>query len=142
MSSLVRIVDVVDRGAARFADRPALRDGDRVLTYDDLARRVEATSASLAALGVRAGDRVIVVAENDAEAIVLLFAIGRLDGWPLLAAARLGAREIDTLATLCEPRLVLYLSARSDAAAGHAGGRGGSAILVDPLGARAMASRR
>ncbi len=134
MSSLVRIVDVVDRGAARFADRPALRDGDRVLTYDDLARRVEATSASLAALGVRAGDRVIVVAENDAEAIVLLFAIGRLDGWPLLAAARLGAREIDTLATLCEPRLVLYLSARSDAAAGHAARRGGSAILVDPLG--------
>ncbi|CAG0985245.1 fatty-acyl-CoA synthase [Burkholderiales bacterium] len=134
MSSVQRIADVVDRGAARFADRPALRDGDRVLTYLDLARSVEASSAGLAALGVRAGDRVIVVTENGAEAIVLLFAVGRLDAWPLLAAARLGAREIDAIAVLCEPRLALYLSARSEAAAGHAARRGASAVELAPLG--------
>jgi len=135
MSSLQRIADVVDRGAARFPDRPALDDDGRVLTYGDLARRVEASSASLAGLGVRAGDRVIVVGENGAEAIVLLFAIGRLDAWPVLAAARLGANEVDAIASLCEPRLVFYLSARSDAARNHGARRDAVATVLAPLGA-------
>ena len=135
MTEPQRIDDIVTQGARRFAQRPALRDGARVFTYGDLAAGIDAASASLAARGVIAGDRVLVVAENGWTAVVLLFAIGRLGAWPALVTARLGAREIDTIAVHGEPRLALYLSATSDAAAEHARRRGAHATELAPLGA-------
>ena len=134
MSSLLRISDVVVRGAARFADRPALDDGARAITYAGLERRVAASATSLASLGVRAGDRVLVVGENGADVLVLLFAIGRLDAWPVLASARLGAGEIDGIARHAGPRVVLHLSSSSDAAAAHAARRGAVQRDVVPHG--------
>jgi acyl-CoA synthetase (AMP-forming)/AMP-acid ligase II len=134
MPSLLRISDVVACGAARFADRPALDEGGRAITYAGLERRVAASATSLASLGIRAGERVLVVADNCVDALVLLFAIGRLDAWPVLASARLGAGEIDGIALHAGPRVVLHLSNSSDAAAAHAARRGAVRRDVAPHG--------
>jgi len=41
--------------------RPAIRFGDRVYTYDDVADRTRRTNGAFAAAGVRAGERVLIV---------------------------------------------------------------------------------
>lgn len=134
LPSLDHIDQLVARGAARFPARPALQDGDALWTYRDLERIVATTCEGLAALGVRAGDRVLVVAENCAEVIALLFAIGRRDAWPVIVSSRLAPGEIEAIVGHCAPRLVLYLSARSDAAGDHATRRAGRALELAPIG--------
>lgn len=59
-------------------DRVAVRMDEDSLTYGDLDRRSEAVAAGLADLGVRRGDRVMMIAENSVEHLVLYLAAARL----------------------------------------------------------------
>ncbi len=59
-------------------DHIALRLGDRALTYADLDDRARRASHALAALGVRRGDRVAVMAPNSFEFFEAVHASGRL----------------------------------------------------------------
>ena len=128
------LTDLVVDSASRHGDRPALRDGDRVVGYRALVGAVDATAASLAALGLRAGDRALVVGGNAIEPIVLLLAIGRLGACPVMLAAQLAGAEIDAIARHCEPRLALYLPHHADAAGSHAERRGADVVELAPLG--------
>ena len=119
-----RISDIATLQAVRAPDNPALRDGDRVFSYGDLAADCIAAAEDLAAAGVRAGDRVLIVSENCAALPVLLFAVARLDAWSVVVNARLSAREVDAIREHCEPRLVVYTAAASPDAAAHAGRHG------------------
>ena len=56
--------------ADRFGDAPAVVDGDQVLTYAELGRRVDQAAAGMIAAGVQPGDRVAVWASNRSEWIV------------------------------------------------------------------------
>jgi fatty-acyl-CoA synthase len=56
----------------------ALREGDDVVSYADLERRIGAAAADLARRGVGAGDRVGFCGLNRIEQIVLLFACARI----------------------------------------------------------------
>jgi acyl-CoA synthetase (AMP-forming)/AMP-acid ligase II len=138
MSMDERLDAIVARGAERFPDRPAIVDRGRVVTYEALARDVAAAADGLAALGVRAGDRVLVAFENCAEAVALVFAIGRLGAWPVVATSRFAPAELDAIAAHCEPRLVLYLSSSSPAAGEHAARRGAARVTPGPLGVGAL----
>ena len=131
---LSHIGALLAQSAARFAMRPAIRDGDVVWTYGDLDQRAEDAKATLAALGVRSGDRVLVVGENCVECIALLFAISRLHAWPVIVSSRLASGEIDAIVRHCEPRLALFLSASSPAAGDHASRRSARAAELVPLG--------
>jgi long-chain acyl-CoA synthetase len=63
--------------AERHPDREAVVDGERRLTFAELAERVEAVAGSLAAAGVRRGDRVAVVMPNGADAAIAIYAAMR-----------------------------------------------------------------
>lgn len=54
----------LERSARVFADREAVRDGDRTFTYADLRRRALALTGALARWGVRPGDRVAALCAN------------------------------------------------------------------------------
>ena len=56
--------------AARFADVPAVVEGDRVLTYAELGGRADQAAAAMLASGVQAGDRVAIWASNRSEWII------------------------------------------------------------------------
>ena len=103
-------------------------------TYGDLARDVAAACEGLRALGVGAGDRVLVAFENCAEAIVLVFAIGRLGAWPVVASSRFAPAELDAIARHCEPRLALFLSSSAANAEEHARRRGARRTTLGALG--------
>ncbi|HSD41701.1 MAG TPA: AMP-binding protein [Burkholderiales bacterium] len=81
------------------------------LTYLALARAVDTAAGTLAGLGVRDGDRVLIVNENSAAAPVLALATTRIAAWPVLVNARLSAREIDAIAGHCTTRRTLFPTA-------------------------------
>jgi long-chain acyl-CoA synthetase len=115
-----RIADIPVFGAVRAPHHVALIEDARSLTYAQLADAVDAAAALLRALGVRGGDRVMIVAENCVAQIVLLFAAARLDAWALLCNARLTAPELDAIGAHARPRIVAYLTETSPDAAHHA----------------------
>lgn len=61
------IASVLRAAAERFADHPAVVDGDLRITYADLHRRARIIGRALLAEGVRPGDRVAVCAPNGHE---------------------------------------------------------------------------
>lgn len=58
------IGDAIGRAADRFRDRVALRFGDRVWSYAALNRATTGMAASLLALGLQPGDRVVAFGRN------------------------------------------------------------------------------
>ena len=86
-----------ERHIAEAPDRIALIEDGRSWTYRELGRNVGDIANRLAALGIRAGDRVIVVSENCIALAGLLLAASRIDAWAIVANPRLSAREIDQI---------------------------------------------
>jgi len=73
------LVHLVRGQAARHGDRPFVRFEDgQGFTFRELHDETDALAGSLAALGVRAGDRVLSLIGNRAEAMGLLFATVKL----------------------------------------------------------------
>lgn len=120
LQGLSRVGDLVRRSADRFPDLIALQDGALRWRYRELLSAMDDTRRELAELSIRAGDRVLIVAENCAEQVVLLFAVSELDAWPVLVSGRLAGEEIDRILGHCTPRLALLLSKSSPGAAQHA----------------------
>ena len=104
-----RIHLIVDEGAKAGASRPALTDERGIVwSYRRLIDTIEAVAGDLARLGIRPGDRVMVVGENSIGAIVLMYAASRLDAWAVMTSARLGPHELDAIEGDCKPRRVFY----------------------------------
>ena len=64
--------------AARHPDRPFLRVGPTIHTYDDCNRRANRWAAVLRDRGVRRGDVVAVMAHNSPECVIAMLAIVKL----------------------------------------------------------------
>lgn len=88
--------------SARYADRTALVDGERRISYAQLDAAADRMAAGLREIGVRQGDRVVVQLPNVAEFVVLLFALLRLGAVPALTLPAHRSHEIGHLAELSE----------------------------------------
>jgi long-chain acyl-CoA synthetase len=115
-----RLSDIPQRWAMRTPDAPALCEGALSWTYRDLHQAVQAAAALLRELQVRPGDRVMIVGENCALQVALIFAAGVCDAWAVCVNARLSARELDAIRDHCGARRVLYTIGVSPDAAAHA----------------------
>ncbi|MEW2386113.1 long-chain fatty acid--CoA ligase [Micromonospora sp. NPDC047707] len=82
------------RRARMSADMVALRQAGRVLTYGQLARRVDTLASALAARGVRQGDRIAYLGPNDIATFETFFAAGRLGAVFVALNTRLSGAEI------------------------------------------------
>ena len=129
-----RIHQMLDRWVREQPQAPALRDARARLSYSQLDETSRAAAEQLKSLGVRAGDRVLVVGENCAALGVLAMALSRLDAWVILANARLSDREIDEFISHASPRRVLYSEQVSADAARHAMRHGAQAVSWESLG--------
>jgi long-chain acyl-CoA synthetase len=115
-----RISDVIAPWAERSPDHPALVDAAGTWTYGELSVVVAETQSWLVASGVRPGDRVLIVCENCRAFVAVLLAFAALDAWPVLANAKLSAREIDAIREHSGARRVLYTTSVSAHATEHA----------------------
>lgn len=115
-----RIGEVPRRWALETPDALALRDGQTEWSYRQLDDAILEAKNQLRQIGVRAGDRVVIVNENCLAVVALLFAVAALDAWFVLVNARLAAREIDAIGEDSGARLLLFTNAISTDATGHA----------------------
>lgn len=131
--------------AATHRHNIALIDGWSTITYGELGGVVESTAQKLREAGVRAGDRVLMVAENSVALAVCILAASRLDAWSATVNARLSNREIENFLAHSGARRALYFSAVSPQAKTHGQERDAQAaqwpgigeILLGPLNEQA-----
>jgi len=90
--------------AARDGNRTALVYAGQRWSYGELNRRADRTAAGLRALGIRAGDRVLVQLPNVPELVYLSLALFRLGALPVYALAPHRYAEISYLAELTSAR--------------------------------------
>jgi long-chain acyl-CoA synthetase len=83
-----RIHEIIDRHVACSPDRIALIEDGVSWSYRELGCSVADIAAGLKSLGVRAGDRMIIVSENCIALAALLLAASRIDAWAIVATRR------------------------------------------------------
>lgn len=127
-----RISDTVAVWAERSPNHPALVESSGTWTYLQLADQISETRNWLLHLGVRPGDRVLIVCENCRAFAALLLAVAALDAWPVLVNARLSASEVDQIRDHSGARLAFYTTAVSPQAGQHAKRHG--AVVEDKPG--------
>jgi long-chain acyl-CoA synthetase len=116
-----RIHRILEEGALPGANRIAFFDeNEKKWSYADLVAAVEETAAKLNELGVRPGDRIMLVCENSIAAIVTIFAASRIDAITAIINARQSDREIDAIREDCMPRRLIYTDIVSQNASLHA----------------------
>ncbi|WP_051379392.1 class I adenylate-forming enzyme family protein [Bradyrhizobium murdochi] len=115
-----RIHEVTTGHLVNVPDRIALIEDDAAWSYRDLDQRVAEIAAVLTSLGVRAGDRMVIISENCIALAALLLAASRLDAWTIVANPRLSARELDQIRDHSGARRMFFTSGVSKEAAAHA----------------------
>src|SRR6202007_1797017 len=125
---------VIGQYVEQTPDQVALIEDGGSWTYRDLDRHLGEIAAELSALGIRAGDRMMIVSENSIALAGLLLAASRIDAWAIVANPRLSARELDQIRDHSGARRVLFTAAVSKEAAAHASRCGADIGSVGPLG--------
>jgi long-chain acyl-CoA synthetase len=128
-----RIHEVVDQHAAETPDRLALSEEGNEWSYGKLYRSVEEVAEDLRTLGMRAGDRMMIVSENCVALAALLLAASRIDAWAIVANPRLSARELDQIRDHSGARRIFLTVAISKEAESHAARYGASRLEIGPL---------
>jgi long-chain acyl-CoA synthetase len=115
-----RIHEVAADHVDNTPDQIALIEDGTTWTYRDLHERVAEIATVLSSLGVRAGDRMMIVSENCIALAGLLLAASRLDAWAIVANPRLSGRELEQICDHSGARRVFFTSSVSKEAAAHA----------------------
>jgi long-chain acyl-CoA synthetase len=89
----VNVARHVERGAADFPDRVALRHAGNGVTYGELNRLASALARHLCQVGVRTGDRVAITLPNRPEFVIAYLATLKLGAIAVTLNARLRAPE-------------------------------------------------
>jgi acyl-CoA synthetase (AMP-forming)/AMP-acid ligase II len=71
------VYDMITRGAVTYGDAPAVIQGERQWSFREFHHRVDALAGGLQALGISAGDRVCILAQNDVAYLELYGACAR-----------------------------------------------------------------
>ena len=115
-----RLSDLVWRWEKRAPQAPALIDGDVRWSYGELGVAVRAAMDLLRQLGIRPGDRVMLVNENGHAIVALVLAAAAIDAWSIIVNARLSGPEIDAIAAHSGARRLIFTTGASVDAAAHA----------------------
>ncbi|MFE2736516.1 long-chain fatty acid--CoA ligase [Streptomyces sp. NPDC059349] len=120
------------RSARSHADRTAVRQGDRVLTYRELDDLTARFAALLRARGVRAGDRVAMVLPNVLHFPVVYYGILRAGGVVVPMNPLLKADEIAFVLRDCATRFLVASPSSADEAVPAAAMAGVEYLVADP----------
>ncbi|MGF6903612.1 class I adenylate-forming enzyme family protein [Paraburkholderia sp. GAS348] len=142
-----RIHQIIEPWVSQLPNGIALQDKRHRQTYGELDVSIRRVSERLVSLGIRPGDRVLVVAENCVAVGVLVLALSALDAWAVVVNARLSAREIDSFLDHSGARRAFYTHGVGRDADAHAHRHGAVSeswpgigeLSVGPLNEQAVA---
>jgi acyl-CoA synthetase (AMP-forming)/AMP-acid ligase II len=101
------VYDLLTRGAALHGGAPALIQGTRQWSFRQLLERADRLASGLAGLGLSKGDRICILAQNDAEYVDLYGACARqgLIAYPI--NWRLTAQEVERVLERASPAMMV-----------------------------------
>lgn len=115
-----RVEDFLTHQASTRPDAPALSDSlGTAWTYADFERAAQAAAQMLRDAGVKPQDRVLMLSENCATAVALIYACWYLDAVVVPVNARLTSAEVQRVLDHAKPAVVVGTSAVSEEAAAH-----------------------
>src|ERR1700688_1746409 len=123
----------MDQFAEHRRDHPALVEDTLTWSYRELHHAVRQIAAALQALGIRPGDRMMIVSENCIALAGLLLAASRIDAWAIVVNPRLSPRELDQIRDHSGARRVFFTAGVSKEAASHAARHEAATGHVGPL---------
>ncbi|HEX3465700.1 MAG TPA: AMP-binding protein, partial [Candidatus Elarobacter sp.] len=100
--------DFLERSAYVYPEKTAVVDGDARRTYPQFLERVNRLAAALQSMGIRAGERVAVLAPNTSMVLEATFAVPRANGVLVALNTRLAPDEIDYILGHCGASLLLH----------------------------------
>lgn len=128
-----RLHQVVDRFSRETPDHPALVEDGGVWSYRQLADSIPSIAAALRSLGIRPGDRMMIVSENCIALAGLLLAASSIDAWAIVVNPRLSPRELDQIRDHSGARRMFLTGSVSKEAAAHIERYGATIQAVGPL---------
>ncbi len=115
-----RLHQVMDHAVAHTPDHPALVEDGLTWSYRQLSDSVQQIASALRSIGVRPGDRMMIVSENCIALAGLLLAASRIDAWAIVVNPRLSPRELDQIRDHSGARRMFFTTSVSAEAANHA----------------------
>src|SRR2546430_5148111 len=101
------VYDMLVRGAALAPDAPALIQGPREWSFRELLERADRLASGLAGLGLSKGDRICILAQNDAAYVDLYGACARQGIIVYPINWRLTAPEVERVLERASPRMMV-----------------------------------
>lgn len=101
------LASYVREGAQCWPDREYLRQADQTLTYAQAWQRIGSIAAWLQSQGVGRGDRVVMVAENSIEVVLLFFATAQIGAIAVILHPQIKADGLRRILEQTEPKLAL-----------------------------------
>jgi acyl-CoA synthetase (AMP-forming)/AMP-acid ligase II len=101
------VYDVIERGASVYGDAPAVIQDGRPRSFREFKRRVDDLATGLRALGIGKGERVCVLAQNDAAYLELYGACARqgIIAYPI--NWRLTGEEVERVLERAAPQMMV-----------------------------------
>jgi acyl-CoA synthetase (AMP-forming)/AMP-acid ligase II len=118
------VYDMIVRGAAVHGDAPAVIQGERALSFRGLQERADGLATGLAGLGLAAGDRICILAQNDTAYLELYGACARqgLIAYPI--NWRLTAQEVERVVERARPAMMVVDASTQSLVGDWLGGAG------------------
>lgn len=117
------VYDMIARGALAYGDAPAVILADRAVSFREFRGRVDALAAGLHGLGIGAGDRVCILAQNDVAYLDLYGACARqgIIAYPI--NWRLTAEEVERVVDRATPTMIVVDAATRGLVSGWRAGK-------------------
>ncbi|MCG3083133.1 AMP-binding protein, partial [Anoxybacillus sp. LAT27] len=103
----MNISELLARNARKFPNKIALMDGAVSLSYREVDDTVNRLASSLASLGIKRGDKVVLYMPNVREFVYAYFAVLRLGAIIVPINARLTAQEVQYIMDHSEAKAVI-----------------------------------
>jgi acyl-CoA synthetase (AMP-forming)/AMP-acid ligase II len=115
-----RIHDFLNEAVtAKGAEQALIDFSDRTYSWDELQTAVDDAEAELKEVGLRPGDRVVLVFENCISVAAFIFAASRMDAIVVVVNARLTGAELERIIAHSDPSAVVFCTQASDTAQAH-----------------------
>jgi len=129
----VNLARNLETAAFFFPLRPALREGVRELTYDQLNRQANRVATALIREGIRPGESIGLCAPNSIDWIVFYFGVLKAGAVAVTLSGRLSGEELTRLVRHAAPRWMFTTASKLEALS-TIKGPGGIEKIISPGG--------